>query len=520
MEQANDEIPVPALRRPEPLLRPGDTCWRLAEADRFAVIIDAAEYFAAAREAMLQAQHSILMIGWDFDLRIKLVPEEHDDGAPTELGRFLKTIVRRSPRLHIRILKWDMAVLYGLARDMLPLFGLQLTTMKRIQLRFDSTHPWTEAHQQKIIVIDDALAFCGGIDMTNGRWDTCDHLPDDERRRRPDGSLAGPWHDAATLVDGAAARALGELARERWRRATGTRIRPAPSDRDIWPDRVVPDLRRVDVGIARTMPGFDGRVPIDEVERLYAAAIRAARSTIYLESQYFAANRICEEIAARLREPNGPEVVVVNPLSTAGWLEEETMGTARSLRLTEVQKADRYGRFGIFQPVNAAGEPIYVHAKVLIVDDRLIRVGSSNINNRSMGFDSECDLAVEARSAVGRAFAIRLREKLLSEHLGSTPEAVAQATAEAGSLLSAVHRLRRDTGRSLRPVPVREVNDAQEALACSHLADPERPAGPETRIVHGAKRALLRVHPAVWAGAGVLGLAALLGARRLGRGRR
>jgi phospholipase D1/2 len=516
MDQTHRHVSAPA-HRPESLLRPGATCWRVAEADRFALIVDAAEYFAAAREAMIRAEHSILLIGWDFDLRIKLVPDDGADGLPSELGAFLKAIVRRNRRLRIWILKWDLAVLYGLTRGLLPMFGLELATMERIRLRFDSTHPWTAAHHQKIVVVDDSLAFCGGIDMTNGRWDSCDHLPGDERRRRPDGSLAGPWHDATAVVDGAAARALAELSRDRWRRATGHRIKSAPGTRDLWPDRIRPHLRNVDVGIARTMPGFDGRPMIDEVERLYTEAIRAARRTIYLESQYFASVRICAEIAARLREPDGPEVVVVNPLSTAGWLEQETMGAARDIHLANVLEADRFGRFGIFHPVNSAGEPIYVHAKVLIVDDRLIRVGSSNINNRSMGFDTECDLAVETRSAAERATAALLRDSLLAEHLGVGPDVLGRAIADRGSLLAAVHHLRRDAGRSLRPIPLGEVSDLQRMLASSHLADPERPADAERRTVHAAKRVVLRVPREAWVGAGAFALALVLGARFLRR---
>jgi phospholipase D1/2 len=108
------------------ILRPGETCWRTAHANRFGLIIDAADYFKAARSAMLKAQHSILLVGWDFDLRIDLTPGKEDRDYPTQLGAFLKEIVRRKPQLRIFILKWDMSVVYTMGNQMLPIFALDL----------------------------------------------------------------------------------------------------------------------------------------------------------------------------------------------------------------------------------------------------------------------------------------------------------------------------------------------------------------------------------------------------------
>ena len=499
--------------RPERILQAGETCWRMAHADRFGVIVDAAQYFAAVREAMLEAEETILLIGWDFDLRIKLLPGGRPDEGPNELGAFLKHLVRRKPSLRILILKWDMAVLFT-GNQLLPIFALDLRTVERVRLRFDSKHPWTAAHHQKIVVIDDALAFCGGIDMTVDRWDTCEHAPVDVRRRRPDGSLADPWHDATAVVDGAAARALGEVARARWRNATGRRLPVPRGTKGPWPSGVVPQFRDVEVGIARTMPRYDGRPEIREIERLYLAAIRSARRTIYLESQYFASASICDALEDRLSEPDGPEVVVINPLSTKGWLEQETMGVSRDLRLTSTARADRYRRFGIYHPVNAAGEPIYVHAKILIVDDRLIRVGSSNVNNRSMGFDTECDLAVEARAPDERSAITSLRDDLLAEHLGVDVNAIREACAQTGSLRGAVEQLRRNEGRSLRPIPRREMTPMEEAVARTHFANPERPADPEARLEHLAKRLVLSTSPEAWLALGAVVSAAALYVRR------
>ena len=491
------------------MLRPGRTCWRIARADRLALLVDAADYFAAAKAAMIAARRSIVLIGWDFDLRIPLTrgsdAADAPDGEPPwpdTLGAFLKTVVRRRPELDIFLLKWDVALLYTLARQVLPLAALDLIARGRTHLRFDSRHPWTAAHHQKIAVIDGCFAFCGGIDMTAGRWDTREHRSGDRRRFWPGGGLHTPWPAATLAVDGKAARALGELARERWRLATGETLPPLEPDGrsggDVWPPSLVPQLRDVPVGIARTMPPFDGRDGVREVEALALAAIRSARTSIYLESQYFASAKLCGALAERLREPDGPEVIVINPLSTRGWLEQETMGTARDLCLQDIDQADRHRRFRILHPVTAAGEPIYVHAKILVVDDRLLRVGSSNVNNRSMGFDTECDLAVEASRPADRTAIRRMRDGLLAEHLGVPVAAVERAVAEHGSLRAAIDALRRRSGRSLRPIPVRPNEPWEEALVRSRAADPERPSDPEGRIVHALKRIALPVPPSAW----------------------
>ncbi len=485
-----------APRGPEaadsPIMLAGENCWRIAHAKRFAVIVDAADYFARVKEAMLKARHSVLLIGWDFDLHIQLTPDDPSDGE-VRLGEFLKSLVRRRPDLRIYILKWDLAVLFTLRWEALPTLFFDLLAARRIHLRFDSMHPVTAAHHQKLVVVDDAIAFCGGIDMTDHRWDTRAHAPRDTHRVDPEGKTYGPWHDSTTAVDGEAARALGDLARERWRLATGQRLPRPQAAADPWPRRLAPQLRDIAVGIARTMPAYDGRPAAHEIERLYLDAIRSAEHTIYIESQFFAAVSIADALAARLQEPEGPEVIVVNPRYGESWLEQKTMDCARGSLLKRIRDADRYCRFGIYYPLNEQGEPIYVHSKVLVVDDRLLRVGSSNINNRSMGFDLECDLAVEAQHERGTAWGIAtIRNDLLSEHLGVTADAVAGAVNETGSVLAAIEGLRQPKGRTLRPLSVRELNDAEAALVESHIADPERPVNPERLLKHGIKRTLLR----------------------------
>ncbi|KAA0595855.1 phospholipase D1/2 [Azospirillum lipoferum] len=533
-----------SVSQPGPVLVPGRTCWRLEKADRMAVIIDAAAYFARIKAAILHARHTVMLIGWDFDTRIKLEPDDPMPDVPNELGDFLSWIVRVRPDLTINVLKWDLSVLKMPFRGRTPLVLLDWMSSRRLRFRLDSAHPPGACHHQKIAIIDDALAFCGGIDMTTDRWDTPDHRDDDPRRVRPSGEPYGPFHDVTTAVDGDAARALGELARERWRRATGEQLVPPPPVEPYWPEDLEPDFRDIPVAIARTDPLSDdwaaddegrdktGKRGVREIEALYLAAIAAARRFIYLESQYFASQRIVGAIAARLSEPDGPEVVVVNPERTPGWVEEEAMGSARSLLVQRLREHDPQGRFRILAPVTAGGQGIYVHAKVLVVDDRLLRVGSSNINNRSQGLDSECDLAIECpdgecpdggRPEVCRAIR-SVRTRLMAEHLGVAVEEVERTEEATGSLTATVDRLMRPAGRSLRPLEPEPLSETERRLVDERLLDPDRPEPMAETILRGAtlfgdvNRTAWRIGAGVMAGAAVgVGLAVLARRNRLGK---
>ncbi|WP_084536497.1 phospholipase D-like domain-containing protein [Azospirillum halopraeferens] len=494
------EAPIP----PEtPILVPGKTCWRIARADRLALIVDAAAYFAAAKAAMGLARHRLMMVGWDFDLRIRLEPDREDARQPDMLGRFVQHLVQSRPGLQAFILKWDMAMVKTIAREIVPLLVMQWLTMRRIHFRLDSEHPLDACHHQKLMVIDDALAFCGGIDMTRDRWDTPEHRENDPCRVEPDGTPYEPFHDVAALFDGDAAVAMGDLARRRWRRAGGRRLPPVPppSGPFPWPDGVAVAMRNVDVAIARTEPDYDGHPLIDEIKELYVAALSAARRTIYLESQYLSSRAIREVLVRRLEEPGGPEVVVVNPQHAEGWLERWSMDAARSQVVGRLRRADRHDRLRLFYPVNAAGTPIYVHAKVMVIDDRLLRLGSSNLNNRSMGFDTECDVAVDAAGqpdepAVRRAI-IAFRNRLLAEHLGVPPEDLAAAIDARGSLVAAIDALRRDEGRSLRPLEVRDLGETEASLVDLQLFNPESRTHRERRLVHAMKKTVTRYYPLV-----------------------
>ena len=151
--------------------------------------------------------------------------------------------------------------------------------------RLDARHPVGASHHQKLLVVDDAVAFCGGADFTRNRWDTRAHLSNDPRRRRLEGGIYPPRHEVMAAVDGAVAACLVELARDRWQRAGGAPLLPVLADEDPWPANLAPDAVAATVGISRTMAAYGVHPAVREVEALYLRAIAQARRWIYIENR-------------------------------------------------------------------------------------------------------------------------------------------------------------------------------------------------------------------------------------------
>jgi phosphatidylserine/phosphatidylglycerophosphate/cardiolipin synthase-like enzyme len=471
------------------LLTPGQTCWRVAHAEKFAWIIDAADYFMHVKAAMLRAQSRIMLIGWDFDARMTFERGIRTLPGPNQLGAFIYWMLWKRPDLEIYLLRSNLRMLPafgGMWGGLTPVALLNQISSKRIHFAVDGTHPIGGVHHQKIVVVDDEVAFCGGIDLTADRWDNRAHGHDSQRRRTMNRSY-GPRHDVAAAVDGAAARALGEQALARWRTATGKSLAPIDAKHTTWPSQLKPTMRNVDVGIARTLPELDDRPEVREVEALNIAAIAAARRCIYLENQYLAARLLVDALAARLSEADGPEIVIVIARRGNNPLERGAMDSARHRLIQVLWQADKHRRLGVYWPETDGGAPIYVHSKVLVIDDRLLRIGSSNLNNRSMGFDSECDVAVEAESDDAgrddvRRQIIAVRDDLVSEHLGVPVDELNKARHQGKSFLEAIEALRGD-GKTLRPFTEDTVADEAGPLAESDLVDPDRVPPSLTRSV-------------------------------------
>jgi phosphatidylserine/phosphatidylglycerophosphate/cardiolipin synthase-like enzyme/uncharacterized membrane protein YdjX (TVP38/TMEM64 family) len=451
----------------------GKNCWRIARADRAKFLVDGDAYFTALAATLENAQKSILIAGWQLDSRLRLTPASKDSPS---FGDFLHRLIQRNRKLRVYVLLWDFAMIYATDREIIPLYAHPWRTHRRIHFRLDSSHPVGASHHQKIVVVDNAVAFAGGLDIAEHRWDTPDHLFEDPRRVDGLGVLYPPYHDVQMMVGGEAAAALGDLIKVRWQRATGRSLRGiAPRAGDPWPAGYEPDLGPVSVAISRTEPAYEDRPEIREIEALHLDSIRAARRLIYIENQYLTAGVIGDAIAARLEEQDGPEIVFVLPSETAEWLEKVTMAVLRARLLKRLRAADRFGRLHVYYPfVQSEQNEIRVHSKVAIIDDVLVRVGSANLNNRSMGLDTECDLSIEALEPRTAQAIADFRHRLLGEHLGVSPDKVSRQYTIDKSIARTIENLRAEN-HTLKPLDATISESLDEMIPQAAVLDPERP---------------------------------------------
>lgn len=480
----------------ERLLVPGCSCWKLVPASRLSVIHDAASTFSAMASAMSVARKSIFILGWDLDSRTVL----RYGGAGAETIRllpFLRECLSRRPELHVFVLLWDFSVIYAWEREADPeaLWG---RVHPRLHFALDGGHPRGASHHQKVVVVDDAVAFIGGIDLTLHRWDTPDHRPHDARRKDGNGLHYGPFHDVHAVVAGPAAEALGQLARDRWGQRGSTASpwmvsRPA-DDIDAWPDELQIDAADVSVGLVLTdlRPGY---APAKHVEALTLTAVAAAQRWIYIENQYLTAGPIYKALGAQLMRDTGPEVLLLLPEVESGWKEQSSMGILRAQAFQYLLRKDVHGRLRLLTPTvfeNGKSCSIAVHSKVLIIDDRLAKIGSANLSSRSMGLDTECDLAVEASDASTGELVGSIRNRLLAEHLGLSASAVRQRLAEHGSLCRLVDEHPKDSLRRLVLTPRAAVAPLDLALMDGAFVDPPAPWTADLILEHAVPVPLRR----------------------------
>lgn len=479
MDSKLENEPPRRIRRS--VVEPGRNCWRVGRADRVAVLIDVADYFEAFAAAAERARRSIMIVGWDFNGNVRLRRGGSNRSAARDetLGDFLDRLVKKNRKLHVHILAWDFSMIYAPEREILPLYRNDWRTHRRVHFELDGTHPIGASHHQKIVVIDDRVAFVGGMDFARRRWDTSAHAEDDERRTDPNGASYAPFHDVQMMVEGAVARDVGDLVRLRWRYGTGKRIAARDVASDPWPDFVEPDFRDVDVAIARTEPTYGDRPEVREIEQSYLDCIEGAERSVYIENQYFTAAAVGDAVEARLQSPRPVEVALVSRRSCSGWLEQQVMGTLRADLLRRLTDAQNGNRFRAYSPT-AAGEAMDLHSKVMVVDDRLLRVGSANLANRSMGLDTECDLILEATNDDERSRIAAVRARLLADHLGTDEQSVARAIAESGSLCDAIERMRGGP-KTLDPLTADAADESwlQPHTELYRVADPEKPVEAE-----------------------------------------
>lgn len=370
-------------------------------------LIDAEKYFAHLRQEMLEAKESIYISGWDIDSRIKLDPIRFPHES---LYHLFKSILSRQPDLHIYILCWNYHWFFSFERELWPWLRPH-SWGQRVHFIYDSYHPPGGAKHEKFVLIDHKVAFAGGIDLCEGRWDQSSHLPTNAYRRFAGGHITNPFHDIHARIVGPATSFLSTYFEERWNRKSKIPLPQKPQD---------PPASSEKFRWLMTQPAWKEQPRIRTNLRWTLFLIRTAEKYIYIENQYLTSRIVIKALAARLLEVDGPEIICVLPEKPFGFIDALSMGVLRKRSLRALLEADIHQRLRLCYPLLNVPDrkSIYVHSKLIITDDRLIKLGSCNLNNRSLSLDQEIDFLYESESAKD------LLCDLLAEHLSHSPQEI------------------------------------------------------------------------------------------------
>ncbi len=493
------------------ILKPGRNCSQLLQTGPSGVLIDAANYYRAFYQACLLAQHSIWIVGWEFHSKVALLCGAEADRAklPVTLLKFLSALCAKRPTLQIHILAWNHSAAYLAEREWFQRFRFRHS---RLRFELDSHPAPGGSHHHKFVVIDGLLGFVGGIDFCASRWDESSHTPNDRLRRSPDREAYDPHHDVQAYTSGPAVSELMDLFMRRWQQATGQAIERVPPRSDQGAQ-----LRAFERAVAAGSPlqlnaqtvafsqtdGVQSPKQLRQLEALYSDAFTQAERLIYAETQYFTSRRLTEVLVSRFERGPRLTAVIVMPREPHMGKEQFALGGEQARALSALIAAARHGghHLSIGYPGGAARNqpPTFVHAKLLIVDDCFLSIGSANFTNRSLGLDTELNLCWEAEDGatpLARDIA-ELRARLVAEHAGVTDPT---PLTDAENFGTAVDKLLTEERFKLRRVSVTP-GDSQSVRLL--VFDPEQPViGQRLKLL--ARRAYKSPRLAVVRGSGKL----------------
>ncbi|WP_129126350.1 phospholipase D-like domain-containing protein [Geomonas oryzae] len=480
------------------ILKPGLNCMGIYDADETGVLVDAEDYYRAFYHTALAARSFLLMAGWQFDSEVRLLrgADEHDALGGGRFLRFLDRLCEENPDLQVYILAWDFSAVFSLEREWFQGIIFNWTTNKRIHFRFDSSHAPGATHHQKFVIADGALAYLGGMDICSSRWDDRYHMKENPERVDVDGHRYGSYHDIQTYHTGPVVQVLLDLFRQRWRDAGGGELK-LPEAVTLVP--TVPSgafkMPTTKVAISRTVAPTPLTTPpeIQEIRRLFMDAIMSAQSLIYLENQYFSSQAIFWSLVARMSMPKRPRLQIILMLPDRLPLTEELfLGLPQIRMIRSLQRvAEKTGHtlsvYSSAQADHDVRQMTFIHSKLLLIDDRFLTIGSANATNRSMGLDTELNVAWEASLAPRDeelSSAIRaLRSSLLAEHAGLFGCGKEKKFEDMEHLSAHLESLADDDQARLcryQPDPTFENSELPEALEpIARVVDPEQPVDNE-----------------------------------------
>jgi phosphatidylserine/phosphatidylglycerophosphate/cardiolipin synthase-like enzyme len=354
--------------------------------NEFELLVDGANALPRIVEAIRTAESSVELAGWHFDAAFEL----------EERGVTLRELLAdAAERADVRVLAWGGSPLplFRPARRDVRDDLERLTRGTRIRTAADTKERPMHCHHEKLVIVDGRVAFVGGIDLTRlagDRFDRSDHPPRGENG----------WHDAAARVRGPVVADVAAHFRLRWREVTGEDL-GEPSEQEPAGDVELQVVRTVPEHVYDALPRGDFRIL-----ESYVRALRSAERLVYLESQFLWSPELVSILAAKLREPPSDafRVVVLLPARPNNGA-DDTRGQLGIL--IDNDRHDRFLACTLYQPGDR--NPVYVHAKIGIVDDRWLSIGSANLNSHSFYNDTEacvitCDeeLVRETRLALWR----------------------------------------------------------------------------------------------------------------------
>lgn len=477
------------------ILSPGRNCRGIYDVSTSGVLVDGRNYYRAFYDAARKARRYILMAGWQFERSAPLLrgKDAREAGGEVIMAPFLNSLCEKNPDLRIFILMWDFSPVVAFDKEWFNKFVLDLTASERIHFRFDSNHAMYASHHQKLVVVDGAMAFVGGLDIAANGWDDRSHWTEDAERVLAGGQYE-PYHDVQSFITGPAAWELTKLFQTRWIHAGGSELAlsPPPADGAVILRKMIPvSARKAAVSVTRAQTLVPLVEPIRDIRQLYLDAIDAAEKLIYMETQYFSSQAVYHALKERLTDLHRPcpQIVLILPKRLHTLVEDVSLSVvqAKMLRsLTEI--AARHDRkFGVYYTAAALRDKgpekaTYIHSKVLVVDDRFLSVGSANITNRSMGMDTELNLSWETESPDEQDLIRsirRVRSNLLAEHTGLRTLSQRRALSSIDGLVDYLNgkadrqgcRLHRHTMESF----LEDVSWIKDLMPEDLAIDPERP---------------------------------------------
>jgi phosphatidylserine/phosphatidylglycerophosphate/cardiolipin synthase-like enzyme len=417
---------------------PSDGLWCAGDppprhGNKLEVLVDGEDALGRLQKDIAGARDSVLLAGWHFEPSFRLTR-----GGPT-LRELLAGVADHAD---VRLLAWAGAPLPLFKPSRAEVRAACETMVKgtRIRMELDAKERPMHCHHEKLAVIDGGVAYVNGIDLTSLGGDRVDSSEHPAR-----GSVG--WHDAASRIEGPLVRDVVDHLTMRWREVTGETIELACVDSTQGAVRAQ-FVRTVPNSVYDALPRGDFRIL-----EAYVRALRSAERLIYLESQFLWSPEIVAILKAKLEDPPSDEfrlVVLLPRMPNNG--KDDTRG-----QLGVLAEADRDQRLlacTLYQPGHA--EQVYVHAKIGVVDDRWLCIGSANLNEHSLFNDTEACVITTDEELV-RATRVRLwREHLRRDDVDGEPHEVIDqlwvATAEQGDHLAVLPHVSRRSRRLLGPI--------------------------------------------------------------------